>query len=78
MSCNCEVCQYSRKVQENLEGLPEDKRKFFEDMYEILVHVEMDRDWYKCIIEGVWPNADDIIQRSRERRKKSDETTESE
>lgn len=66
--CECTVCQYSRKVQANLEGLPPEKKAFFEDMYDILIHTEMDRDYYREIIRGRWPGSDEIIQRYREKK----------
>lgn len=63
--CDCLVCQYSKKVKANLEGLPLEKRQFFEDMYDILLNIEMDRDCYKAILDGTWPNADEVLKSYR-------------
>ena len=30
-----------------------------------LLHAEMDRDYYKSIIEGTWPDADKVIAAAR-------------
>lgn len=64
--CECSVCQYSRKLQANLEGLPPEQKAFFEDMYDILIHTEMDRGYYYAIIKNQWPGSDEVIQRYRD------------
>lgn len=45
--CQCEVCQYSRVVQSMVNELDERQKNFFLDMYDRLIHVEMDRGWAK-------------------------------
>lgn len=66
--CECNVCKYSRKVAEKLELIPEDQRAFWEEMYDILIHAELDRDHYRAVIDGSWPDADEFIQRVRTHR----------
>ena len=70
--CECEVCQLSRKVHEKLELLPEDQRAFWEEMYDALVHAEFDRDYYRSVIDGSWPNSDLVIERVRTHRASKD------
>ena len=50
--CECEVCKYGRLVEENLAGLPEPQKAFFEDMYERLCNAEDDAAWNKAKLEG--------------------------
>ncbi|MBW2106611.1 MAG: hypothetical protein JRI26_11490 [Deltaproteobacteria bacterium] len=61
MTCECKVCEYGKLVEQNINILPEPQRKFFNDMYSNLAHAEEDRDYYKAIVKGTWPNADGII-----------------
>lgn len=70
--CECEVCQLSRKVSKKLDLLPEDQRTFWEEMYDALVHAEFDRDYYRSVIDGSWPNADLVIERVRTHRASKD------
>lgn len=37
------------------------------DLRDILCDVEMDRDYYKAVVQGIWPNADGVIKSSREK-----------
>ena len=45
--------------------LDEDQRQFFEQMYESLIETQYDLDYYKAIVDGSWPMADEIIARKR-------------
>lgn len=65
MSCNCRVCVYAREVQKHLNDLPKKHAEFFEDMYNQLVHTEMDRDVNQAIIDGTWPSADEQLAWAR-------------
>lgn len=65
--CDCDVCKLSRKVREKLELMPEDQRGFWEEFYDNFIHVEFDRDYYKSVIDGSWPNADNVIENARSR-----------
>ena len=64
--CECEVCYFSRLVNEQIQKLEDpEAQNFFLNLYDMVVHAEMDRDYYKAIVEGVWPNADEIIAKHR-------------
>jgi hypothetical protein len=68
--CQCDVCNYSRMVNEYIQKLEDpDDREFFLNMYDMLIHSEMDRDYYKAIVDGQWPNADELIQKRRNKGK---------
>lgn len=49
-----------------MQNIPEADRDWWEHIYEQLLHTELDRDWALSIIEGSWPDADEIIKNQRE------------
>lgn len=66
--CQCQVCHFSRLVNVEIQKLEDSGAKnFFLNLYDMLIHTEMDRDYYKAIIDGKWPNADELIQRRRQK-----------
>ena len=62
---DCPVCQRTRKFREALERVPEKDKEFWSDIFSTLFHAESDRDYYHAIVEGSWPNADEVIARHR-------------
>jgi len=67
-TCACDACKKNDDVMERLQRLPEEERDFFEEMWLDNMHLQLDRDYYRAVIEGSWPNADDIIKHIRESR----------
>ena len=68
--CECQVCYFSRLVNAQIQKLEDpDAQNFFLNMYDMLIHAEMDRDYYKSIVDGQWPNADELIQKRRNKGK---------
>jgi hypothetical protein len=69
-SCECSICQRSLLFKQTLERITETKDKqFFEDLFSHLYNVEMDRDYYRSIVDGSWPDSDEVIKQRREDRK---------
>jgi hypothetical protein len=48
-----------------LEGQPQDVQDKVNAVNEALNQAEMDRDYYKAIVYGTWPDADGLIQTAR-------------
>ncbi len=70
MSCPCKICRRNRVYDKHISlikgaGLEDETIDFIKGQYSDLNHVEMDRDYYKAILYGTWPNADEIIHRLR-------------
>ena len=59
--CNCNLCIRTRQFRETLEKIPEQDREFWSKMYDYLCEVEDDRDYYKAVVDGSWPTADEVI-----------------
>lgn len=67
--CPCSVCQRHTAFEKQLEGLPADKAEFFREVKDAADHVEMDRNYYRALLDGSWPNADAVIVGFRARRR---------
>lgn len=67
MSCACDLCERNNTVADALARLPVSERDFWAGIYEDLSTAEMDRDWANAIIDGSWPDADEVIERARDR-----------
>lgn len=68
-TCKCAVCERNNEFQKKLEELPEDKRAYFDRLYDILQNVELDNEVHECIMTGVWPSAVCQLERALERAK---------
>ena len=68
--CQCQVCCFSRFVTKQLEKIDDETtRLFFRNLYDLYIEAEMDKDYYKAIVDGQWPNADELIQKRRNKGK---------
>lgn len=63
MSCECDLCQYIREAQERIASLPADHEPFFREMFNRLMHAEIDRDVYRAKFEGKWPS--EVVEHQR-------------
>lgn len=63
MSCSCKLCQRNVEFYKQLALLEsEESKKFFDDIYMTLVETEMDRDYVRCVLDGSWPDALEILK----------------
>lgn len=61
MTCKCDICNRGRAVRDRLALLPESERSFWENIYDDVLHLELDLGYYKSIVDGSWPGADEVI-----------------
>ena len=66
--CECEICVRSRSFNDVVEALPAEHQEYFRVMYDQLLEIEHERDYYKVIVDGTWPNADEVIKHIRSKR----------
>jgi hypothetical protein len=59
--CHCPVCQDSARFQSELIKLPAERQGVFRDLYDNLLDKEMDLEYYRAVLDGSWPAADEII-----------------
>jgi len=67
MTCRCKVCLYYEEFSSRIDLLPVEHQDFFHQMYDNTVHLQSKFNHLRAIIEGSWPNADEIIKRKREK-----------
>lgn len=67
--CNCKLCQQNRVFYAKLEELPEDKRGYFEAVYEDLMETKMDNEYHSCILDGTWNSSVEILEAALARAK---------
>lgn len=70
-SCMCVVCQEYRDFCGNLNKMPAVYRSQFMELYDKYVMADMDRDYYKAIVFGLWPSCDDVIRACRAKQRQS-------
>lgn len=68
MACECDECKYGDEVSKHLDNLSKEDRIFFNDLYGKYIHESDDCGYYKAIVTGTWPDADEIIAHQRELR----------
>ena len=52
---------------DHIMALPEEHRDFFMSMYHDMVHLQSKHNHQRDVINGSWPNADEVIKRKREK-----------
>ena len=55
-TCNCSVCRYSKKIRAlaRRQTTLRDK-KMVAELYNLFIHAEDDRDYWKLKAKGLWP-----------------------
>lgn len=66
--CNCAVCSYYERVKSAIDALPTEHQEFFNIMYDDYVHLQSKYNHQRAVIDGSWPNADQIIKHKRMKR----------
>jgi hypothetical protein len=65
MTCRCKVCLYYEEFNDRIDLLPVEHQEFFRSMYDDMVHLQSKHNHQRAIINGSWPNADEIIKHKR-------------
>ena len=69
--CNCKLCKLDVLRQKALASddieLVKDTLKKFADLW---LNADFDRSYYKCILDGSWPQSEEILTKSLEKTKK--------
>ena len=73
--CDCRVCTDYKSFQELLSHIPEPQRESVEKLYEVMAELEMDRDYYKAIVQNKWPSGDIVLAHYRKLPKELNEPT---
>jgi hypothetical protein len=63
--CDCIECQYREELQTHLDAIPEEHRKFFDNLYEMYYQASFDAEYYRLIVNGQYPNSQEILEAHR-------------
>lgn len=66
--CNCKICTRNRSFEDRIQAIPIEHQEYFRALYDQLEEIETDRDYYRVIVDGTWPNADEVIKHIRSRK----------
>jgi hypothetical protein len=69
--CGCKLCSDNRAEQKRrkeigFDDFPENAKNLILQLDDIIGNLMMDVDYAEAIIDGSWPNADEIIKNRRE------------
>lgn len=73
--CQCALCLTHAEFEKQLEGLPADKAAYFRKFRDAVDNVQADRDYYRVLVDGSWPDADAVIAGFRAQRRREEEPT---
>jgi hypothetical protein len=71
MTCACATCAHYAVFKDHMQRIPEGSRAFLAELYDDLMHTQMDLSFYRSIADGTWPTDyslnrhDDQMARSR-------------
>jgi hypothetical protein len=74
MTCTCDLCTRNKLFRVKLAELPEDKQVYFEDLYDLLLNVEFDNDYYQATMSGKWPGGKEVLKAALDRYPKEEST----
>ncbi len=67
MACNCKICVQGREFRRIVSQLPPLDQEWMDEFYEEYCNSGLDANVNEAIIDGTWPNADEIIKFAREK-----------
>lgn len=62
--CNCEECQRMATLDRLTATMTEEQKAFVMNLYEDLIHANMDRAHYEAILNGTWPSAKETLEQA--------------
>ena len=65
--CECKICVDGREFHRIISQFPAIDKTWMEKYYDDVCNEGLDANVNECIINGTWPNADDIIKFQREK-----------
>jgi hypothetical protein len=61
MSCDCKWCKTHSEFDRVMKATPKELRPYFRDMYDHLIGLSLDLNYYEAILDGKWPNSKEIL-----------------
>lgn len=63
--CNCAICNEGREFYEHMAFTPPAEKEFYEFMYDCYLDASDSLDYYRAIVAGTYPGADETLSRFR-------------
>lgn len=77
MTCSrktCEICRldriYKKALRDSRSGSRTKCEKWVKEFFNWFLCADADNNYYECILDGTWPQAIEILERSLEKAKK--------
>lgn len=70
MTCNCDGCKKLNALEKYCNLLPEEFREDFQAFIDEYINISDENDYFKSVISGTWPGADEVIEHARSKVKK--------
>jgi hypothetical protein len=65
MSCDCRFCKEHQRFKDVVAGRDVEQLILLAtDLFEQAQHAEHDNEYYRCILNGSWPSAREILERA--------------
>ena len=69
--CQCDFCKLVRRIDATIERRdPDEMVALIKELADMWVCADFDNSYHKCIFDGSWPQAEEILTRSLEKVKK--------
>lgn len=69
--CKCDFCEMSRKTSFAIEKRDVDKLiDLVKELRNLWIFADFDREYYQCILNGSWPQSEEILTKSLKKVKK--------
>lgn len=63
--CQCDLCRRHRHIRATVQsGTREELCKLIDELSELLLEAEYDRDYRAAILDGSWPGAVELLQQA--------------
>lgn len=67
--CECDICKRSRHIRSvTRSGTKAQLVELIRSLHDSLMDAEMDEEYWRVIVDGSWPSADDVIAQRRAKR----------
>jgi hypothetical protein len=64
--CDCTVCTESKTFDSLVDKAPIEIQEQLRNFYDAYAETQMDRDYYKSIVQNTWPSSAEVLARYRE------------
>lgn len=65
--CDCSSCQRTQRIQQVKDSNDiEEMKKLINELYGLILNLELDNDHFAAVLSGEWPNSEKILNKALE------------